>query len=64
MSRELLAQRNPQYRNRLIIGPNWRADIITEIERGAKNPNQISKKLNCSYESAHRVWNDYNAASK
>ncbi|MGK5084477.1 hypothetical protein WDW37_14375 [Bdellovibrionota bacterium FG-1] len=53
---------NPQYRNRLLFGASWRSDIITAIEAGIKNPNQISKMLGCSYEPAYRIFKDYRAA--
>jgi hypothetical protein len=54
-----LAKHNQQYKNRLIIGPNWRADIITAIELGVENPFKISTTLGCGYESAYRVMKDY-----
>ena len=50
---------NQQYRNRLIYGASWRADIIAAIEAGVKNPHRISRLLGCSYEPAHRVFKDY-----
>ena len=36
LSREALAAINRQYRNRLIYGPQWRADIVTAVERGGQ----------------------------
>jgi hypothetical protein len=54
-----LAQQNKQYRNRLLFGASWRADIITLIQAGAKNPYQIAKVLGCSYEPAHRIFKEY-----
>lgn len=57
-----LARHNRQYRNRLIIGPNWRADIITAIELGLENPFKISTTLGCGYESAYRVMKEYKIA--
>ena len=59
---EYLAKYNKQYRNRLIIGPNWRADIITAIELGLENPFKISTTLGCGYESAYRVMKEYQIA--
>lgn len=57
-----LAKDNKQYRNRLIIGPNWRSDIITAIELGLENPFKISTTLGCGYESAYRVMKEYKIA--
>lgn len=61
-NQELLAKYNKQYRNRLIIGPNWRADIITAIELGLENPFKISNTIGCGYESAYRVMKEYRIA--
>lgn len=55
---QLLA-RNLQYKNRLKYGANWRADIVSAIEKGIENPNRISKITGCSYPSAHRVFKDF-----
>ena len=62
-SQEELAKSNPQYRNRLIYGANWRADVITAIEYGMKNPYQISKNIGCSYEPAYRIMKEYKIAN-
>jgi len=56
---KVLAKNNDQLNNRLLIGANWRADIITEIERGGENAYQISKKLGCSYEPVNRIMKQY-----
>jgi hypothetical protein len=56
---ERLVKKNPQYRNRLLFGASWRADIITAIEVGMKTPYQIAKILGCSYEPAHRIFKEY-----
>lgn len=62
LSPEQLANINLQYRNRYLYGASWRADIITAIESGFENPFQISKTIGCSYEPAHRVFNEYRIA--
>jgi hypothetical protein len=56
---EELAKNNIQYRNRLIYGSSWRADIIAAIEFGLKNPSVIAKTIGCSYEPSHRIFNEY-----
>lgn len=58
-SREYLAERNHQYRNRVLYGANRRADIITAVESGWGNPSAVANILGCSYEPAHRVLRDY-----
>ena len=58
-----LAHDNQQYRNRLLYGASWRADIVTAIEQGAANPFVISKSLGCSYEPAHRIFREYQIAN-
>lgn len=58
-----LVKKNPQYRNRLLFGASWRADIITAIEWGIKTPYQIAKTLGCSYEPAHRISKEYSLAT-
>lgn len=54
-----LAKVNLQYRNRLIYGASIRSDIITAIEFGFKTPYAIAKAVGCSYEPAHRIYNEY-----
>ena len=58
-SLEHLTKNNIFYKNRLLFGSNWRADIISCIQKGEENPSQIKKRLHCSYETAHRVFSDY-----
>ncbi len=62
LSRKALAKLNPQYRNRLIYGPQWRADIITAYEQGAKTPTEASRISGASYEPCHRVKGELEAA--
>jgi hypothetical protein len=59
-----LAKINQHYFNKLLYGPNWRSDIATAIESGAKNPYQAAKLCGCSYEPAHRIFADFLAAGK
>lgn len=54
-----LARINLQYRNRLIFGAAIRSDIITAIEFGFETPYAIAKAVGCSYEPAHRIFNEY-----
>jgi hypothetical protein len=59
-----LAKINFHYRNKLIYGSNWRADIITAINSGAANPYQAAKVSGASYEPAHRTFEDLRTAGE
>jgi len=54
-----LVMLNSQYRNRYIYGANWRAEIITRIQMGAENPNQISKILGIARSRVGIVFKEY-----
>lgn len=56
---EVFLKNNVYIYNRLLFGCNWRADIISVIERGLDSPTAIKNRLQCSYETAHRVFNEY-----
>lgn len=58
-----LIRRNRQYRNRYLYGASWRADIITAIEEGHSRPAAIVRRVGCSYEPAHRIFNEYMLAT-
>lgn len=58
-NKEFWAKKNLFIHNRILFGCNWRADIISAIEIGAKNPTEVKNRVMCSYETAHRVFNDY-----
>jgi hypothetical protein len=62
--RDHFAKNNIFIYNRILFGCNWRADIISAIEIGAENPTTVKNRLNCSYETAHRVFNDYRIIQK
>ena len=64
LSKEALARTNRQYRNRLIYGPQWRADIINALELGARTPAEASRISGASYEPCHRVLRELTAAGK
>ena len=57
-----LAKLSRQYRNRLIYGPQWRADIITAVEHGARTPAAASRTSGASYEPCHRVLHELEVA--
>lgn len=59
-----LVKINKQFKNRLIYGANWRADIITAIQKGIINPSKIKELIGCSYEPANRISKQYLMAMK
>lgn len=62
LARKALAKLNRQYRNRLIYGAQWRADIVTAFERGARTPTEASRMSGASYEPCYRVMDELDAA--
>lgn len=62
LPRTALAQISLQYRNRLIYGAQWRADIITAYELGARTPTEASRMTGASYEPCHRFLGEIRAA--
>lgn len=60
LSKTALFMRNSLFiRHRLLFGCGWRADVISAMQMGFQNPTAIKNRLGCSYETAHRVFNDY-----
>ncbi len=59
LSVEELVKINHQYRNRYIFGANWRAEIITSIQNGAHNPNQVAKLLGIARSRVGIVFKEY-----
>jgi hypothetical protein len=56
---EQLVKVNLQYRNRCIFGANWRAEIVTSIQNGARNPNQVAKLLGIARSRVGIVFKEY-----
>jgi hypothetical protein len=54
-----LLRKNPQYKNRYTYGANWRADIIFEIQKGAKNAHKISQYLKVRYPTVNSIFKEY-----
>lgn len=57
---ETLARRHAGYRNRLLIGPTWRADVWTVLER---HPDltvaEVARRAACSFATAWQVAQDF-----
>jgi hypothetical protein len=56
---EELVKSNLQYRNRYVFGANWRAEIITSIQNGAHNANQVAKHLGIAPSRVGIVFKEY-----
>lgn len=60
-----LAQRHAGYRNRLIIGPTWRADVWTVLERTPDlSIAELARRASCSFATAWQVANDFRVVSQ
>lgn len=62
LSRPTLAKQHLQYRNRLVYGAQWRSDIVTAYELGARTPVEASRMTGASYEPCYRVKSELEAA--
>lgn len=62
LSRSQLAAHSVQYKNRLVLGPNWRADVLTSVHFGATRAADVQKLLPISKEPANRIIKDFRDA--
>ncbi len=57
---EALARRHAGYRNRLLIGPTWRADVWTVLERAPElSVAEVARRASCSFATAWQVVQDF-----
>ena len=57
---EALARRHPGYRNRVLMGPTWRADVWTVLEQEPElSVAQAARRVGCSFATAWQVVQDY-----
>lgn len=60
LSPEVLVRRHAGYRNRVLMGPSFRADVWTALER---EPNlsiaEVARKASCSFATAWQAAQDY-----
>ncbi len=57
-----LARAHLQVRLRLLFGANIRADAAFYISKGVRSPSELMRAIGCSYEPAHRIFNDFVSA--
>jgi len=55
-----LARRHAGYRNRVRLGPTWRADVWTVLEHAPHAPiAEVAKRAGCSFATAWQVVRDF-----
>lgn len=55
-----LARRHSGYRNRIRMGPTWRADVWTELEREPHvSVAEVARRAGCSFATAWQVARDF-----
>jgi hypothetical protein len=60
LSPRALARRHAGYRNRLLMGPNWRADVWTVLERTPQlSVAEVARRASCSFATAWQVVQDF-----
>lgn len=59
------ARRHPGYRNRILMGPSWRADVWTVLEQASElNVSEAARRVGCSFATAWQVVQDYQLLSE
>ncbi|MCF6227732.1 MAG: hypothetical protein L3J82_03565 [Planctomycetes bacterium] len=57
---EMLAAKHAGYRNRVKMGPSWRADVWTQLELDPKiSTAEAARRAGCSYAAAWAVHRDF-----
>lgn len=57
---EALVRRHAGYRNRVLIGPTWRADVWTVLERDPELPvAEVARRASCSFATAWQTAQDF-----
>jgi len=60
LSPEVLVRRHAGYRNRVLMGPSFRADVWTALEHApALSIADIARKASCSFATAWQAAQDY-----
>ncbi|MCE9576336.1 MAG: hypothetical protein K8W52_24525 [Deltaproteobacteria bacterium] len=60
LSPEVLVRRHAGYRNRVRMGPTWRADVWTVLERSpALSIAEVARRVSCSFATAWQVAQDF-----
>jgi hypothetical protein len=60
LSPEELARRHAGYRNRVLMGPSWRADVWTVLEANPDLPvAEVARRAYCAFATAWQVKRDF-----
>ena len=60
LSPEVLVCRHSGYRNRVLMGPTWRADVLTVLEgEPAISVAEVARRAGCSFATAWQVVQDF-----
>ena len=60
LSPEVLVRRHAGYRNRVIMGPTWRADVWTALEEEPEvGVAEAARRAGCSFATAWQVVQDF-----
>jgi hypothetical protein len=60
LSPEALAKRHAGYRNRVVIGPTWRADVWTILEKApGLTVAEVARRASCSFATAWQTAKDF-----
>jgi hypothetical protein len=59
-SQSILAQKHAGYRNRILMGPSWRADVWTVLESEQNlSTAELARRVGCSFATAWQVAQDF-----
>lgn len=65
LSPESLVRRHAGYRNRVRMGPTWRADVWTVLERAPElSVAEVARRAGCSFAAAWQVVQDFTLLSE
>jgi len=60
LSPEALVKRHAGYRNRVVIGPTWRADVWTILEKApGVTVAEAARRASCSFATAWQTAKDF-----
>ena len=60
LSPEALVRCHPGYRNRVLLGPTWRADVWTVLEQDPElTIAEVARRASCSFATAWQAARDF-----
>jgi len=56
----MLIRRHAGYRNRVLMGPTWRADVWTVLEQAPElSIAEVARRVTCSFATARQAGQDF-----